>query len=179
MSECGDQHLAQAAASGDAGAFARLLERHYDRVHRLAWRLTGTRADAEDVAQDVAVKLATAIRSFRGEAEIGTWIWRITYNAATDLLRQRQRVRPVAPSEMMQLVESSAPDTDSERGDGEQLWAAVRRLPRQQSDAVMLVYGEEMSHAEAAGIMGCSEKTVSWHLHEARKRLKTMIEPVS
>ncbi len=175
-----DHSLAHKAAAGDPEAFAALLERHYDRIHRLAWRLTGTAADGEDVAQDVCLKLATAIRGFRGEAEIGTWIWRITYNAATDLLRTRQRVRPVEPSEMMNLVDAAAGVAwNREPQRKGELWAAVHELPGQQRDAVMLVYGEEMSHAQAAAVMGCSEKTVSWHLHAARKKLKTKLEAVS
>ena len=53
----------------------------------------------------------------------------------------------------------------------------VRALPDQQRDAVLLVYAQDFSHGEAAALMGCSEKTVSWHLHEARKRLKNQLEP--
>ncbi len=182
-----DRELALAASGGAREALGVLLERHYDRIYRLAWRLTGTASDAEDVAQDVCVKLATAIRSFRGDAEFGTWIWRIAHNAATDLLRQRQRLRPADPSEMMSLVDGAQsadggslnglgwPGSDADRG--EDLWVAVRLLTGQQREAVLLVYGEEMSHAEAAAAMGCTEKTVSWHLHEARKRLKKMLSP--
>ena len=178
MSDGSDQALAGRAALGDAAAFARLIERHYDRIHRIAWRLTGAATDAEDVAQDVCVKLASAIKAFRGEAEISTWIWRITYNAATDVLRARQRVRPVEPSEMLALVDAQATETLEPDREGGELWQTVKRLPGQQRDAILLVYGEEMSHAEAAVVMGCTEKTVSWHLHAARKRLKTMLEPV-
>lgn len=174
-----DRELALAASGGAREALGVLLERHYDRIYRLAWRLTGTASDAEDVAQDVCVKLATAIRSFRGESEFGTWIWRIAHNAATDLLRQRQRLRPVEPSEMMSLMDG--PEAGGWTGEphdpGDDLWAAVRLLPGQQREAVLLVYGEEKSHAEAAAAMGCTEKTVSWHLHEARKRLKKMLAP--
>ena len=54
---------------------------------------------------------------------------------------------------------------------GSELWDEVRRLPPQQRDAVILVYAEDLTHAEAAAIMGCTEKTVSWHLHEARKTI--------
>jgi RNA polymerase sigma-70 factor (ECF subfamily) len=176
-----DRELMLKAAAGERQAFALLLERHYDRIHRLAWRLVGNAGDAEDVAQDVCVKLATAIRSFRGDAEPGTWIWRITYNAAMDLVRSRQRVRPLGPSEMMGLVEASDDQAMSATGSGEsgELWSAVRRLPGQQRDAVTLVYGEDLSHAEAAAVMGCTEKTVSWHLHEARKRLRALLAPAA
>ena len=54
----------------------------------------------------------------------------------------------------------------------ERLWAAVRTLPDKQREAVLLVYGEGMSHAGAADVMGSAEATVSWHIHEAKKRLK-------
>lgn len=187
-----DRDLALAAANGARSALAALLDRHYDRIHRLAWRLTGSRPDAEDVAQEVCVKLAAAIRSFRGDAEFSTWLWRIAHNAATDVLRQRQRITVLEPSEMMSLVDGNsgevaavqwtaeAPSAVAKwateaRDDHDALWAAVRRLSGQQQEAVLLVYGEEKSHAEAAAVMGCSEKTVSWHLHEARKRLKKML----
>jgi RNA polymerase sigma-70 factor (ECF subfamily) len=171
-----DEDLALAAASGGREAFAMLIERHYERIHRLAWRLTGSRPDAEDVAQEVCVKLATAIRSFRGEAAFSTWIWRIAHNAATDFLRQRQRMMPTEASELMTLVDASGQTLEPVESGEDGLWAAVRRLSGQQREAVTLVYGEDMSHAEAAVVMGCSEKTVSWHLHEARKRLKSILE---
>lgn len=179
MGEVSDRELAVRAAAGDAAAFGTLLERHYDRIYRLAWRLVGSRDDAEDVAQDVCVKLATAIRGWRGEAELSSWIWRIAWNAATDMLRARQRTRATDPSEMASLAEAPIPVTPEDRVEGQELWQAVRALPPQQRDAVLLVYGEDMSHGEAAAVLGCSEKTVSWHLHAARKRLKTMLEAVA
>ena len=57
----------------------------------------------------------------------------------------------------------------------ERLWAAVRELPDKQRDAVLLVYGEGLSHAAAADAMACAEATVSWHIHEAKKRLKRLM----
>ena len=101
-----EQLLALDAAAGDGKAFAALLDRHYDRFYRLAWRLVGNRADAEDVAQDVCVKLATAIRSFRGDCEFGTWAWRIAYNAAADRLRFRARSLPTDPAELTIMADS-------------------------------------------------------------------------
>lgn len=175
-----DDALATAAASGDEPAFVALIERHYDRFHRLAWRWCGNSNDAEDVAQDVCVKIAHAIRGWRGEAAFTTWATRIVYTTSMDRLRSRQRLRLVEPSIMAALVETSgdAPremEAEQRLLDGE-LWDEVRRLPAQQRDAVLLVYGEDMNHGDAAAVMGCTEKTVSWHLHEARKRLKARLE---
>jgi RNA polymerase sigma-70 factor, ECF subfamily len=173
-----DQALAEKAAGGCRESFAALIERHYDRIYRLAWRICGSQALAEDIAQDVCVKLATAIRSFRGEAAFSTWAWRITFTTANDRLRAGRRLTAVEPSRIIALIDA-AQQCESPPGEGVEggeIWDAVRALPEQQRDAVLLVYGEGLSHAEAAGMMGCREKTVSWHLHEARKRLKTQLQ---
>ena len=178
MADGSDEALARAAAAGCRTSFGTLLARHYDRVYRLAWRWAGSRAEAEDIAQDVCVKLATAIGSFRGEAAFSTWLYRIAFTTATDRLRARQRTVPFAPSDMCALIDGAASGTPESQVIGAELWEAVRALPGQQRDAVLLVYGEDLSHQEAATIMGCTEKTVSWHLHAARRRLKVQLEAV-
>jgi|EndMetStandDraft_5_1072996.scaffolds.fasta_scaffold35175_2 RNA polymerase sigma-70 factor (ECF subfamily) len=173
-----DQALAVKAAGGCRISFAALVERYYDRIYRLAWRQCGSRAQAEDVAQDVCVKLATAIRSFRGEAAFSTWVWRITFTTASDRLRAGRKITTLEPSRIVALMDAAQEREPSpeEAVIGGEIWDAVRGLPDQQRDAVLLVYGEGMSHGEAAGVMGCREKTVSWHLHEAKKRLKTQLQ---
>lgn len=176
-----DRALVERAAGGCRASFGALLEMYYDRIYRLAWRFSGSQSVAEDIAQDVCVKLASAIRSYRGEAEFSTWLWRIIYNTATDRLRAAQRIVSIAPCQMVALVDAgtSNPQMPASPEDaliGAEIWVAVRALPPQQRDAVLLVYGEDMSHAEAASIMGCQEKTVSWHLHEAKKRLKSELQ---
>jgi RNA polymerase sigma-70 factor, ECF subfamily len=178
VDEGSDQDLAGRAAAGCRASFAALVARHYDRIHRLAWRWSGSQAVAEDVAQDVCIKLATAIRSFRGEAQFTTWAYRIAYTTTIDHLRADQRTKPLAPSEMMALIDGPANDSPEASLIGREVWQAVRGLPAQQRDAVLLVYGEDMNHAEAAVVMGCSEKTVSWHVFEAKKRLKVLLEAV-
>jgi RNA polymerase sigma-70 factor (ECF subfamily) len=77
------------------------------------------------------------------------------------------------------LVDGASGETPESAVLDQELWQAVRALPEQQRDAVLLVYGEDLKHAEAALIMGCSEKTVSWHLHEAKKRLRKTVQAVS
>lgn len=171
-----DHELALDAAAGNRMSFTTLVERHYDRIYRLAWRWTGSREMAEDAAQDVCVKLATAIRLFRGEAQFATWLYRLAYTVTIDLMRANQRLQVMAPSNVVMLVDGTGGPTPEDEVVGKELWQAVRMLPEQQRDAVLLVYAEDLSHGEAATIMGCSEKTVSWHLHEARKRLKAKLE---
>lgn len=178
MSDSTDNELALAASEGDRRAFATLAERHYDRVFRLAWRWSGTEQSAQDIAQDVMVKLAVEISRFRREARFSTWLHAIAYTTAIDHLRARQRIVTLAPSDMQALAEAPSGENPESNVLALELWQAVRSLPDQQRDAVLLVYGEDLSHQEAALIMGCTEKTVSWHVHEARKRLRAKLETV-
>ena len=182
-----DDDLVQKAAAGCESAFKALVVARYDNIYRMAWRWVGSRAEAEDVAQDVCIKLAGAIRGFRGEAEFSTWLHRVTYTVAMDHLRTRRRSlwdrggqiliirrpkgRPLEAEPVDAPLEPSS-STPEDEVIGQDLWREVRALPPQQRDAVLLVYGEDLSHAEAAEIMGCAESTVSGHLHTARKRLK-------
>ncbi|HEY4201877.1 MAG TPA: RNA polymerase sigma factor [Devosiaceae bacterium] len=166
--------LVKRASNGDGEAFAELIEQHYDLIYRTAYKWCGNGSDAEDIAQDVCIKLASVLKSFDGRSAFSSWLYRITLNAVRDL--QRSRTRRSRQVEALALVtpEDSAPDQEDATAAGE-LWAAVRRLPEQQRDAVLLVYAEEMSHAAAGEIMGCKEATVSWHIHEAKKTLRGLL----
>ena len=171
-SEPSDLDLIGQAQKGDSAAFGRLVERHYDFVHRVAWRWCGRKADAEDIAQEVCVRLGRAIRGYRGGGAFTTWLYAMTMNAARDLSRKSKR--ETAKTEAFSLHALVENQGEQEPGDqAERLWAAVRKLPDKQRDAVLLVYGEGLSHAAAADAMACAEATVSWHIHEAKKRLKT------
>jgi RNA polymerase sigma-70 factor (ECF subfamily) len=172
--EAPDGLLAERARDGDRDAFARLVERHYDFIYRVAFRLTGRREDAEDVAQDVCARLGRAVKSYRGGAAFTTWLYALTMNAARDGLRKNKResARTEAFGTHALVMGEGEPEPD----DGpERLWEAVRTLPDKQREAVTLVYGEGMSHAEAAEVMAVAEPTVSWHVHEAKKRLKSAL----
>jgi RNA polymerase sigma factor (sigma-70 family) len=162
------------AQNGDAEAFGELIADHYDLIHRTAWKWCGNRTDAEDIAQDVCVKLGQVIRQFDGRSAFSSWVYRITLNAVRDLQRAGRRRSQYADA----YAEISPEDQPAEQEDAatsNQLWMAVRTLPEKQRDAVLLVYAEELSHAAAAEIMGIKEATVSFHVHEARKTLRGLL----
>ena len=169
-----DETLIAKALGGDRRAFGLLVERHYDFIFRTACKWCGKVSDAEDVAQDVCVKLASILKSFDGRSAFTSWLYRVTLNAVRDMQRARSRrgrnvdrYAVVAPDEYLPDQEDSAA--------AKEMWDAVRRLPDQQRDAVLLIYAEGMSHAEAGVIMGCKEATVSWHVHEAKKTLRGLL----
>ncbi len=166
-----DPELATAAAGGDRAAFEILLRRHYDRIHGLAWQLTGTRADADDIAQDVCCTLATRIGDFRGEAKFTTWLCRITVNACRD--RQRRRRSFLGLTQRLGVLAGLSRGPDG-RDLHDALWvrSAVARLKPSYRDVVVLVAGQQLTHAEAADVLGIAEATVSWRLHQARRLLE-------
>lgn len=169
-----DDSLIAHAKAGDRDAFAQLAARHYDFIHRVAWKWCGTKADAEDIAQEVCIRLGRSIRSFAGQGAFTTWLYALTLNVARDQGRKARREMRKAQAFGIHAAAfgEEVPEPDH-RADA--LWQAVRKLPNKQREAVLLVYGEELSHAEVADIMGCAEPTVSWHIHEAKKRLTVLM----
>ena len=165
-----DDSLVAAARAGDRAAFAALLERHYNRIHGLAWQLTGSRTDADDIAQDVCCTLVEKIGSFRGEAKFTTWLTGITFNACRDLRRRRRSLR--AFGERLAVVVGLAAGPDG-RDLHDAMWLkhAIARLKPALRDTAVLVAGQQLTHAEAAAVLGIAEATVAWRMHEVRRIL--------
>jgi RNA polymerase sigma-70 factor (ECF subfamily) len=173
-SDASDSELVGRAKGGDREAFGTLVEKHYGFVYRAAYRWCGKKADAEDIAQEVCARLGKAIRDYRGSGAFTTWLYAMTLNAARDMMRKT--VRETAKTSAYGVHALISGEIADEPDDPtEALWAAVRNLPDKQRNAVMLVYGEGVSHAVAAEAMAISEATVSWHIHEAKKRLKVLM----
>lgn len=169
-----DAALVDLARRGDRRAFSALVERHYDFIHRVAYRWCGRKADAEDVAQEVCARLGASIRGFKNAGAFTTWLYATTLNAARDLGRRSARESAkLSAFGVASLIDGEAGPAPDTRADD--LWTAVRQLPDKQRDSVLLVYAEDLSHAMAAEVLGISESTVSWHIHEAKKRLKVLM----
>jgi RNA polymerase sigma factor (sigma-70 family) len=169
-----DETLAIQAASGDGAAFAALLERQYDRLFGLCYRLTGERAEAEDLTQDICAALPARLAGFRADARVTTWLYRVAVNAAHD--RRRRRATHVKAGEgwgSWELARQASMADEHERQNW--LFAAMARLPDDLRDTLALVL-DDMTHAQAAEVLGISEGTVSWRMAEARKRLRAIKE---
>lgn len=165
-----DSSLIAAARAGDREAFAQLLERHYDRIHGLAWQLTGSRADADDIAQDVCCTLVEKIGTYRGQAKFTTWLHGITFNACRDW-RRRRRSLGAFTDKLAVLVGLASPPDGRDAYDAAWLKSAIARLRPALRDTAVLVAGQQLTHAEAAEILGIAEATVAWRMHEVRRIL--------
>lgn len=168
-----DDELAIRAGAGDAQAFRVLLERHYDRIYRLAFRFFGTREDAEDIAQDICLALPKKLRSFAGKARFTTWIHQVVINACRDQLRSRASRQALneAYTEASELIRAGDEDTKAQIS---WLYEALSSLSADLRETAILVLGEEFTHAQAGEVLGIKEATVSWRMHEIRKQLKVL-----
>lgn len=168
-----DETLATAAAAGDRDAFAVLVGRHYDRVRGLAWRLTGSAVEADDLAQDICAALPAKLQGWRGEARFTTWLYRVVVNAAHDQ-RRRQAARARASAGWGDWEIDRHETMAEDRAAQDWLTAAMARLSPELRDTVALILGEEMTQAEAGAVLGLSEGTIAWRMSEVKKRLRAM-----
>jgi len=165
-----DETLARAAADGDATSFSTLLERRYDPMFRLAFRLTGDKFEAEDLVQDICAALPSKIAGFEGQSKFSTWLYRVTVNAAHD--RRRRQASHTKATEGWGGWEIARRAEDAETAERtDWLIAAMRGLPESLRDTLALVL-DDVTHAQAAEILGVSEGTISWRVAEAKKHLK-------
>ncbi len=168
--------------AGDHRALASLIERHKDRAYTLAFRILGSRVEAEEVVQDAFLRAYQNIASFRGDASFGTWLYRIVFNLSMTI-RSRRR-QPAQPLDT--LVEEPAEGAYDDRTwdaldrlehqeQAALLERVLRSLPEQHRIAVELFYLQEQSYEEIVVIMGVPLGTVKTYLFRARKRLKVLL----
>lgn len=170
------------AQQGDREAFSHLVEQHYDLMFRFACRYLGDRQDAEDVTQQACIKLARSFGQFRFESAFSTWLYRLVINCARDWHKSQ---RPGEHSDLDDVVQHNIATQDRmiTRDNAEsavflrQVIGLVEHMGEGFRESLVLVMGEGLSHAEAATILEVKESTVSWRLHEIRKRLNAQVQP--
>ncbi|ETX05067.1 RNA polymerase sigma factor [Candidatus Entotheonella palauensis] len=166
----GDDWQLLATAQAGEGGFDMLFARHKDYVYRLAWGFTGDHALADDVTQEVFLRLVKTKR-WQPKALFRTWLYKIVLNTSRELRRRHRRETDALPS-----------DYDERRGaepeDGKhdhEVAKALKNLPERQREVVVLRFYEELSTKETARIMGCREGTVKTHLHRALVALRDVL----
>ena len=122
------------------------------------------------MAQDVCCALVEKIAGFRGEARFSTWLCGITVNACRDLKRRRRSLRGLA-DRLTVLAGLDAPPDGRDAYDAVWIESRMARLKPAYREALRLVVGQQLTHAESGAILGVAEATISWRLHEARRIL--------
>lgn len=173
--ETSDEILVYRAQSGDGAAFEQLIDRHYDLVLRLGYRILGSQSLAEDLAQDVCCALPSKLNSFRGEAKYTTWLYRVSVNAAKDCLR-KQKTRHAAQKGWGDMFELQRHDTAEKARDHAWLAQAMTALPTDLREVLVLILAEDMTQAEAGEVLGVPTGTISWRVSQAKKQLRALAQ---
>lgn len=169
-----DDRVLEGCRRGDRGAMRALFDAYRDSVYSFALHFFhGDAATAEDVSQDVFVKVLSRIGEFRREAELSTWIYRITTNVCIDEHRRQKRIDP-APVEESQVISDCDPGYDEVANREEtatEVRAALAHLPGEMRMTLLLKYSEDLSYGEIAATLGCSKGTVGSRLNRGHKLL--------
>ncbi len=174
-----DADLIQRAGKGEARAVELIVQRHAERLIRLSRRMLGDGAEAEDVAQEVFLRVWREAPNWRpGEAKLQTWMHRVALNLCYDRLRRRET--PDAEAGLAVADPAPSPgDVWLEAQRAERVRSALARLPERQRAAIVLCHFEEVSNIEAASALGVSVDAVESLLARARRALKTMLADVA
>ncbi len=176
-----DEELVRAGRRGETEAFAEIVLRYKDRIYNLAYRMFGSREEAEDIAQETFLHIFRALESFRVEERFSPWIYRIATNLCLDRLRKMKHTvasldAPVGPDgDIPQQVAdwSHAPEKSYEltemRADTQE---AINGLPPKYKVVVVLRHLQDLSYDEIARVLGIPQGTVKTRLFRAREILR-------
>ena len=174
-----DLELVTRAANGDQAAFQTLVERHRSMVYRVAYQFAGNHYDAEDIAQEVFIKVYRSLDRFRQDAQLTSWLYRIVMNACID---HRRRQHPSATAPFGEEAEQRLLNTPEEQPGpddrayaeelGQVLENEVGRLPEGQRIVFVMRHHQGLKLSEIAESLGLAEGTVKRQLHAAIHRLR-------
>ena len=164
--------------NGDHAAFERFVDEYKETVFMCCRRLGLREDEVEDAASETFMAAYKALRGYRGQSELSTWLWRIAYRKGIDYLRKNRRethLQREADAEVAWPGDDGPSAAVEDRERDEAVWEAVQRLPRLWSVAVILHYREGKSLAEIANIMDNKENTVKTYLFRGRERLREVL----
>ncbi len=171
-----ERRLITASLSGDQDAFRQLVEQHHRLVINVAYRAFGDLATAEDLAQEVFLKVYQSLHTYRYEKPFIHWLHRVAANAVTDALRRRQPLLSLDAMEQMPPSRLGDPQDITARNE---VRAAVRRavanLPTRLREAVSLQVFHELSYEEIAQVLEIPMGTVMSRIHAAKRRLREVL----
>ena len=169
-----DRVLIERCLGNQPGAFEELYRRFAPRVFTLACRMSGSRSSGEDLLQEIFLLVYRKLGSFKGEAALGTWVYRLATNCCLDHLRSRQHKLEMASDE---LDESLPPRVTTGRLAPEKLdlERAIARLPPGYRAAFILHDVEGFDHAEVGRLLGIAEGTSKSQVHKARMKMREIL----
>jgi len=171
-----DTKLIEQSLTGDPEAYAALVNQHQKMIRAVAFRMTGSLDDAEELAQDAFLSAYRQLGSFGGGSKFSTWLCKIAINLSLDWRRRESRRSDIHSKWAEETVFENNPGDRFPDNLSRRVQDALNRLPAKQRAAIVLTIYENQSHAEAAKTLRCAEATISWRVFAARQKLKRLLK---
>ena len=176
LDRLGEAALVEACLAGRAEAFDLIVERHRRDVYRLCYRFVPNHEDASDLSQEVFLRAFRALKKFRGQASLGTWLYRIGVNVCLNRLSQKVPRNEPLDEQAHVDTRSESPSDRLMRGEREgRVRLAVAQLPPRQRAALILRVYKELSHQEIAAALGTSVGAAKANVFHALRNLKRLL----
>lgn len=175
-----DTYYIKRIVAGDTGCFACLLDKYSRPVHSLILKMVGNKEDAEELAQDVFMKVFRNLPSFKGDCSFSTWIYRIAYNTAISELRKKKQefvaieesqINNVSAEDVSEILEHTSVSEQLDK-----LEIALAQLSPDERALILLFYHKEKTIEELTVITGLSASNAKVKLHRIRKKLFVLIK---
>lgn len=178
MAELSDHDLIQQVLTGDAEAYAPLVDRHYARCARVAHRILGNREDAEEAIQDAFLRAFKSLEQYEDRERFAAWLTRILVNRCRTLLARARRRESVFPDVDPLTLDLAAVPVDAV-DPWPELDQAMAALSDAQREALVLRYADDLTYEEMARITGAGESALKMRVRRAFARLRLMMEEVA
>ncbi|MEM5789336.1 MAG: RNA polymerase sigma factor [Syntrophobacteraceae bacterium] len=174
MTEDSDYQLIQAIGTGNTNAFEHLVERFQKPVLNFIFRYLGDRFAAEDITQEVFLRVYRSAGGFRPEGKVSSWIFRIAYNLSINEINRRARLPCITGDD--ELARFPAPDATSHHEMNQAVMKSIGGLPENQRAALILRVYEGLSYSEISKVLSVSVPSVESLIFRARDKLRKLLE---
>lgn len=184
MDAFSDEALVRKAQGGNNEAFTELARRYQERIYHTIFRFTRNHGDTDDLTQETFMYAFKSLKGFRRKSSFFTWVYRIAVNHTLNFLKKKKQEQG-----REEFFENYSYGRETESGDSspdvssfnkelrEKLEDAIESLPLSYKMSFVLVVFQGLTHNQAAKVLRCSENTVSWRMHKARKMLQAGLRP--
>jgi RNA polymerase sigma-70 factor (ECF subfamily) len=175
MKQIDDNILIKQTIDGDVKSFEEIVNRYKTMVYALSFRVLKNNEEAEEIAQDVFIKIYQSLKSFNMKSKLSTWIYRITYNTSINKVKsKKRRIETTEIDRYTEFNNSSLPDAHHELSAKEKqkiINGSILKLPETDRIIITLYYYEELPIKEIAEITELSTQNIKIKLYRSRKRL--------
>ena len=161
---------------GDISGLNVLYELHRTKVYHLSWRMLGSPQDAEDVLQEIFLKVFDRIKNYRGDSAFSTWLYRMTTNHCLDILRRRKIVAFLGFENAPEVEDKKDSEKAVDLGLSPAVAKALAKIPEKQKACLLLREMEDLSYEEIAEALQLSLGSVKSNIHRAKAFLKEYLE---